>query len=176
MLAGIQQQIVAAHARAHARQRPDCRCGSGVCQMKDYRNHVTAQLSVRSRCGFHDFVAARAVPWKLGSIGDRIVGRHPNWMDKETMRRRTQRAGAALHECHGQAGHGDPGDHCHPDPPFVRSCKNGDRHLEMWVGKECGGTSCRCGRQIRREHQSVARAEPRRRRPDGRHGVAGLHR
>ena len=44
LLAGVQREIVAAQARAHAVRRPDCRCGSGVCQVKDYRKHVIATL------------------------------------------------------------------------------------------------------------------------------------
>jgi hypothetical protein len=44
LLAGVQREIVAAQARAHAVRRPDCRCGSGVCQVKDYRNHAIATL------------------------------------------------------------------------------------------------------------------------------------
>ena len=45
LLAGVQQEIVAAQAKEHAVQRPDCsRCGR-VCQMKDYRDHAVATLS-----------------------------------------------------------------------------------------------------------------------------------
>jgi hypothetical protein len=37
LVAGVQREIVAAQARAHAVRRPDCRCSSGVCQVKEYR-------------------------------------------------------------------------------------------------------------------------------------------
>ena len=35
LLAGVQREIVAAQARAHAVRRPDCRCGGGACHVKD---------------------------------------------------------------------------------------------------------------------------------------------
>ena len=44
LLAGLQQEIVAAQARDHAVRRPACpRCG-GVCRVKDYQDHVVATL------------------------------------------------------------------------------------------------------------------------------------
>ena len=44
LLAGVQQEIVAAQARLHATLRPECRhCGS-PCRMKDYRQHEIATL------------------------------------------------------------------------------------------------------------------------------------
>jgi hypothetical protein len=38
VLAGLQQEIVAAQTRSHSVRRPECRGCSGVCQLKDYRN------------------------------------------------------------------------------------------------------------------------------------------
>ncbi len=35
LLVGVQREIVAAQARAHALRRPDCRYGRGVCRVKD---------------------------------------------------------------------------------------------------------------------------------------------
>ncbi|MDO9714521.1 hypothetical protein Q7A36_39955, partial [Paracraurococcus sp. LOR1-02] len=44
LLAGVQQEIVAAQARLHAALRPECRdCGT-PCRMKDYRQHEIATL------------------------------------------------------------------------------------------------------------------------------------
>ena len=44
LLAGLQQEIVAAQVRDHAARRPNCsRCGDG-CHMKDYQKHVVATL------------------------------------------------------------------------------------------------------------------------------------
>jgi hypothetical protein len=51
VLAGLQQEIVAAQARNHSVQRPECRACCGVCHLKDYRNHAVAthlgQVTVR---------------------------------------------------------------------------------------------------------------------------------
>ena len=51
LLASLQQEIVAAQARSHSVRRPDCRNCSGVCHVKDYRNHAVAthfgQVTVR---------------------------------------------------------------------------------------------------------------------------------
>ncbi len=44
LLAGVQQEIVAAQAREHAVQRPDCWRCSGACRVKDYRDHAVATL------------------------------------------------------------------------------------------------------------------------------------
>ena len=44
LLAGLQQQIVAAQARDHAVRRPDCRSCGAVCCVKDYRDHAIATL------------------------------------------------------------------------------------------------------------------------------------
>jgi hypothetical protein len=44
LLAGLQQEIVAAQVKGHAAQRPICsRCG-GACRLKDYQDHVVATL------------------------------------------------------------------------------------------------------------------------------------
>ena len=44
LLAGVQQEIVAAQARVHAAHRPECRnCGTPY-RMKDYRRHGIATL------------------------------------------------------------------------------------------------------------------------------------
>ena len=51
LLAGLQQEIVAAQVRSHSVRRPACRICRGVCQVKDYRNHAVAtplgQVTVR---------------------------------------------------------------------------------------------------------------------------------
>ena len=44
LLANLQQEIVAAQAKTHAVVRPDCRCGSGVRHVKDYREHAVSTL------------------------------------------------------------------------------------------------------------------------------------
>jgi hypothetical protein len=44
LLAGLQQEIVAAQAKGHAARRPDCRSCGEVCRVKDYRDHAVATL------------------------------------------------------------------------------------------------------------------------------------
>ncbi len=44
LLAGVQREIVAAQARDHAIQRPDCPRCDGACRVKDYRDHRMATL------------------------------------------------------------------------------------------------------------------------------------
>ena len=44
LLAGVQQEIVAAQARIHAARRPECRSCGTACRVKDYRQHEIATL------------------------------------------------------------------------------------------------------------------------------------
>src|SRR3954463_15446861 len=45
LLAGVQQELVAAQARRHAARRPACRsCCSTTCRVKDDRQHAIATL------------------------------------------------------------------------------------------------------------------------------------
>ena len=44
LLAALQQEIVAAQVMVHAVRRPECRCGGGLCHVKDYRGHAIATL------------------------------------------------------------------------------------------------------------------------------------
>ena len=44
LLAGVQQELVAAQARRHAARRPACRRCSTTCRVKDYRQHAIATL------------------------------------------------------------------------------------------------------------------------------------
>jgi hypothetical protein len=44
LLAGLQQEIVAAQARDHAVRRPACRGCAAACRVKDYRDHAVATL------------------------------------------------------------------------------------------------------------------------------------
>src|SRR4051812_8730323 len=44
LLAGVQQELVAAQARLHAAHRPACRSCSTTCRVKDYRQHAIATL------------------------------------------------------------------------------------------------------------------------------------
>ena len=44
LLAGVQQELVAAQARAHAVRRPECRSCDAACRVKDYRQRAIATL------------------------------------------------------------------------------------------------------------------------------------
>src|ERR1044071_10182591 len=44
LLAGVQQELVAAQTRRHAARRPACRSCSMTCRIKDYRQHAIATL------------------------------------------------------------------------------------------------------------------------------------
>ena len=44
LLAGVQQELVAAQARVHAVRRPECRSCDVACRVKDYRQHGIATL------------------------------------------------------------------------------------------------------------------------------------
>ena len=164
LLAGLQQKIVAAQVRDHAARRPACsRCG-GACRVKDYQDHVVAtlfgQVTVRLprfRCGacggnetgIHWPSHCRSTPeldrlqahlsavMTYRTAADLLeqvfpvdAAKHP-----ETLRRQTLKTGAALAECAA----------IQPETPasavvvtldstFIRSCEDGERHLEVRVG------------------------------------------
>src|SRR4051812_50133660 len=46
LLAGVQQELVAAQARRHAVRRPACRSCSTTCRVKDYRQHARDRRKV----------------------------------------------------------------------------------------------------------------------------------
>jgi len=164
LLAGAQREIVAAQARDHAVRRPECpRCG-GICRVKDYRDHVVATLFgqvtlrlPRFRCAACGGIEA-GIAWLshcrstpeldrlqvhlcalmtyrtaadvLGQMFPVDAGTH-----HATLRRHTLKVGEAL------------GDYVatRPEPAasaivvtldstFIRSCENGERHLEVRVG------------------------------------------
>jgi hypothetical protein len=175
LLAGVQREIVAAQARAHALRRPDCRCGSGVCRVKDYRNHVIAtlfgQVTVRlprfrcAACGMIEVGIdwpshCRSTPeldqlqahlsalMTYRTASDLMEQMFPvgAGKDKETMRRRTLRAGAALRDCATvKPDTATPAIAVTLDSTFIRSCEDGERHLEVRVGNVETATG---GRQV----------------------------
>ncbi len=172
LLAGVQREIVAAQARGHVLRRPDCRCGRGVCRVKDYRNHLIAtlfgQLTVRLprfRCdscgaieGGVDWPShCRSTPeldqlqahlsalMTYRTAADLLEQMFPVGAgnDKQTMRRRTLRAGAALRDCAAvKPETATPAIAITLDSTFIQSCEDGERHLEVRVGNvetETGG-------------------------------------
>ena len=127
LLAGVQREIVAAQARAHAVRRPDCRCGGGVCRVKDYRDHAIAtlfgQVTVRlprfrcATCGaievgvdwpshcrstpeLDQLQAHLAALMTYRTAADVLEQMFPVGAgnDQETLRRRTLTVGAALRD------------------------------------------------------------------------------
>src|SRR3984957_16909727 len=128
LLAGLQQEIVAAQVRDHAARRPACAHCGGACRVKDYQDHVVAtlfgQVTVRLprfRCGACggnetgiDWPShCRSTP-ELGRLqahlsalltyrtaADLLQQMFPLNAAKhpETLRRQTLKTGAALAEC-----------------------------------------------------------------------------
>lgn len=171
LLAGVQREIVAAQARAHAVRRPDCRCGGGVCHVKDYRDHAIAtllgQVTVRlprfrcAVCGaievgvdwpshcrstpeLDQLQAHLAALMTYRTAADVLEQMFPVGAgnDKETMRRRTPTAGAALRDHAANAPETAAAITVTLDSTFIRSCEDGERHLEVRVGNvetESGG-------------------------------------
>lgn len=171
LLAGVQREIVAAQTRAHAVRRPDCRCGGGVCHVKDYRDHAIAtlfgQVTVRlprfrcAACGaievgvdwpshcrstpeLDQLQAHLAALMTYRTAADVLEQMFPVGAgnDKETMRRRTLTAGAALRDHAANAPETAATITVTLDSTFIRSCEDGERHLEVRVGNvetESGG-------------------------------------
>jgi hypothetical protein len=175
VLAGLQQEIVAAQARSHSVRRPECRRCSGVCHVKDYRNHEVAthfgQVTVRLprfRCAGCGGIEAGAgwpshcrstpeldqlqahfsalMPYRVAADVLKRVFPVDAGKDPETVRRHTLKIGAALRN--------DAG--ARPelavaavavtlDSTFIRSCEDGERHLEVRVGNVETETN---GRQV----------------------------
>jgi len=153
LLARVQQEIVAAQARDHAVQRPECPRCDGVCRVKDYRDHavstlfgeVTVRLP-RFRCAACGGIEAgvgwpshcRSTP-ELDRLQAHLSALMTYRVDVRkhhaTLRRHTLKVGEALGECAA----------VRPETPasaimvtldstFIRSCENGERHLEVRVG------------------------------------------
>jgi hypothetical protein len=78
LLAGLQQEIVAAQARSHSVRRPACRNCRDVCHVKDYRNHAVAthfgQVTVR----LPGFAVLGVAGSRLALVGHRIAAQHRN--------------------------------------------------------------------------------------------------
>jgi len=164
LLAGVQREIVAAQAREHAVRRLGCSRCDGVCCVKDYRDHAVATLFgqatvrlPRFRCAACGGIEAgigwpshcRSTPeldrlqahlcalMTYRTAADLLEQMFPVDAGKhhETLRRHTLNVGEALGECAVTR----------PelaasavvvtlDSTFIRSCRDGERHLEVRVG------------------------------------------
>ncbi len=164
LLANVQREITAAQARNHVVRRPDCPRCDGVCHVKDYRDHAVATLFGQVTMKLPRFRCARCggtetgIGWPshcrstpeldrlrahLSALmtyrvaGDLLEQRFPvdAGTDPETLRRHTLRVGEALAE---RAvilpKTAAPAITVTLDSTFIRSCEDGERHLEVRVG------------------------------------------
>ncbi len=129
LLAGVQREVVAAQIKEHAVRRPDCsRCGSaGVgwpshCRSTPELDRLQAHL-----CAVTTYRTAADLLKQMFPVD---AGKH-----HETLRRHTLKIGEVLGECAA----------VRPetavsaivvtlDSTFIRSCAEGERHLEVRVG------------------------------------------
>jgi len=172
VLAGLQQEIVAAQTRSHSVQRPECRSCSGVCHLKDYRNHAVAthlgQVTVRlprfrcTGCGaieagvgwpshcrstpeFDQLQAhfSALMPYRVAADVLKQVFPIDAGKDPETVRRHTLKIGATLRiDAVARPEMAAAAVAVTLDSTFIRSCEDGERHLEVRVGNvetETGG-------------------------------------
>jgi hypothetical protein len=164
LLAGIQQEIVAAQARVHAARHPECRSCGTVCRLKDYRQHEIAtlfgQVAVRlprfrcAGCGATE--AGVAWPPRARSTPelDRLRAQFSALMTyrtaadllgqmfpvdagtaHETLRRHTFKVAEELP----MPAAVKPATPTATvvvslDSTFIRSCEDGERHLEVRIG------------------------------------------
>ena len=164
LLAGVQREIVAAQARDHAIQRPECPHCDRACRVKDYRDHrvatlfgeVTVRLP-RFRCAACGGIET-GVDWPshcrstpeldrlqahlcalmtYRTAADLLEQMFPLDAGKhhETLRRHTLKAGKELGECAATRPEtAVPAIVMTLDSTFIRSCAEGERHLEVRVG------------------------------------------
>ncbi|EWY36085.1 hypothetical protein N825_29960 [Skermanella stibiiresistens SB22] len=160
----VQQAIVTAQSRDHATRRPDCRTCTIPCQVKDYRPHqiatVFGQVVLRlphfrcAGCGGTEAGVdwpshCRSTP-ELDQLRAHLSSPMPYriaagplehllpvdaGIHRETVRRRTLRVGGQLRDV-------APAEPAAPavaitltlDSTFIRSCEDGERHLEFRLG------------------------------------------
>jgi hypothetical protein len=164
VLAGLQRAIVAAQAEGHAVRRPDCRRCGAVCHVKDYRDHAVATLfgQVRLRlprfrcggCGGSEAGHAwpsycRSTP-ELDQLQAHLSALMPYRMaadvvaqmfpvgagnDPETLRCHALKIGAELRDqAATRPDTAAPAITVTLDSTFIRSCEDGERHVEVRVG------------------------------------------
>ena len=164
LLANVQREIVAAQARDHVVRRPDCPRCDGVCRVKDYRDHAVATLFGQVTMKLPRFRCARCggietgISWPSHCRStpelDRLRAHLSALMtyrvaadlleqmfpidagtDPETLRRHTLRVGEALADRAAiRPETAAPAITVTLDSTFIRSCEDGERHLEVRVG------------------------------------------
>jgi hypothetical protein len=164
LLAGLQQVIVTGQARDHAARRPACpRCGE-ACHVKDYRERGVATLFGQVTVRLPRFCCAACSGIEAGigwpshcrstpeldqlqahlcalmtyrTAAEVLEQMFPvdAGTDHETLRRHTLRTGEALQNCPAaRPGQAAPAIMVSLDSTFIRSCEDGERHLEVRVG------------------------------------------
>jgi len=163
VLAGVQREIVAAQARDHAIRRPECPRCDGVCRVKGYRDHAMAtpfgQVTVRLprfRCAACGGIEA-GVGWPQHCRStpelDRLQAQLAALMTDrtaadvleqmfpvdagthhETLRRHTLKVGETLRDRIAIRPEAASAIVVTLNSTFIRSCGNGERHLEVRVG------------------------------------------
>jgi hypothetical protein len=169
LLAGLQQEIVAAQARSHSVRRPACRNCRDVCHVKDYRNHAVAthfgQVTVRFRCAGRGGIEAGVgwpshcrstpewsqlqahfsalMPYRVAADVLKQMFPVDAGKDPETLRRHNLKIGASLrNDAATKPATAAAAIAVSLDSTFIRSCEDGERHLEVRVGNvetEAGG-------------------------------------
>jgi hypothetical protein len=109
LLVQVQQEVVAAQARHQAMFRPDCQSCSGRCHVKDWRPRVAAD------------VLQHLLPIDAGR-------------SRETLRSHTQQVGKRLADAAVEKAPAAAAITVSLDSTFIRSCEDGERHLEVRVG------------------------------------------
>ena len=164
VLAGVQREIATAQARVHAVRRPACRSCGTACRVKDYRQHAIAtlfgQVTVRlprfrcASCGtteagvawpphvrstpeldrlqaqFSALMTYRTAADLLGQVFPLDAG-----LAHETLRRHAFKVAAALpRPAAVKAATPAAAITLTLDSTFIRSCEDGERHLEVRIG------------------------------------------
>ena len=80
LLAGLQQEIVAAQARLHAVRRPECRGCGNVCRVKDYRQHGIATLIGQVTVRLPRFCCAGCGTTEAGGNGRPTLAQPRRWI------------------------------------------------------------------------------------------------
>src|SRR3954471_5219332 len=164
LVAQVQQAVVAAQSREHAAQRPTCRSCAAPCQVKDYRPHriatVFGQVTLRlprfrcAGCGGTEAGVdwpshCRSTP-ELDQLRAHLSALMPYriaagllehllpvdaGIHSETVRRRTLVVGEQLRDTAAtKPAAAAAAITLTLDSTFIRSCEDGQRHLEVRLG------------------------------------------
>jgi hypothetical protein len=164
LLANVQREIAAAQAREHVVRRPDCPRCDAVCHVKDYRDHSVATLFGRVTMKLPRFRCARCggietgIGWpshcrstpELDRLRAHLSALMPYRVaadlleqmfpidagtNPETLRRHTLRVGEGVADRAAiRPETSAPAITVTLDSTFIRSCEDGERHLEVRVG------------------------------------------